>query len=174
MAITPWIWTWLIVATSPMPMNYILTHIKPTRDEPPFVPPTDRPGAVNNSPGSPPSHRAGFLVLSMICMGVLGGLFGRLHFCPTKPCSSDILGNRIRHMDRNSVKALTLTHYLVFIQYFFGTAFVFSAGILVCGECGAAMRVLSSLTQIPAKRAGPSVHENLCGCCLLVPWIILQ
>jgi hypothetical protein len=153
-----WVWTLFIAATSPVPTNFTKPYIKPSREEPPSLPPSERP---DKSYGNPPSHRAGYLVLSMAAMGLLGGLIGRVLSCPTRPCSSEILGYRIRHMGRNSLKTLTPTHYLMFAQYFLALAYLNSGAILVCEERGIAMQVLSSLTQIPAKRSRPSVHDSL-------------
>lgn len=80
--------------------------------------------------GDPPEYRTGFLVMAMFCTSVIGGMIGECHFAFSQH-SIDPQGFRLRYLDREAIKAFTLTHYLVFIQYFIGMGFVLSAAILV-------------------------------------------
>jgi hypothetical protein len=87
---------------------------------------------------------------------------------------ADDLGFRLRNLDREAVKAFTLTHYLVFILYFLGMAFVLSAAVVVRGACAGATQTQTVLTRDLGKRLGFDIATHLFNGYLHLPCLLCQ
>ena len=71
--------------------------------------------------GDPEEIRTAFTVVSMFCMTLLAGM----------------AGYRLRNTGTKGFRSLSVTHYLIFLLYFFSMGFVLSAAVVVrCTRLG--------------------------------------
>lgn len=124
-----WVWAMLILTLYAAPTHHCSLSSTGTAVERGFQYSHTAPYHVF---GESPVSRAGYTIVSLVCVFVLAamiGIFDRESVMYSR--RTDRIGYRTRYTRRSQIPNFTFTHYLIFVLYFFSMAFVLSAALLV-------------------------------------------